>query len=762
MDKQSVDLFYGSLLHDIGKIVQRATQEKKRHTEIGAQFMKDYLSSKNILDQIKFHHYKELSNANIEDQSQAYIAYIADNIASGLDRREHNDEVKRKWNSQMNLEDIFSKFGSKPTKRFIQPRILDLDVNNIFPSENYQEFTSGEYAGILQKIKEAFTRIEFTENYMQSTLNLLEATASFIPSSTNMQEAVDISLYDHLKMTAGFSQAIFQYLTDQSRLNFKQELFENSRSFYKEKAFLLVSFDISGIQDFIYTITSKGAHKQLRSRSFYLDMISGWIIDDLLENCSLTRANLLYSGGGHAYLFLPNTKEMLNEIEKIESGFNQFFLKNFGTQLYVIFGYTTFCANEIMEGNRPKDYQDIFHRVSNQISQKKLHRYSADEIKSLNQGGKRSGRECAICHNTSQLVEDEGQDKCELCYRLEHFSRNIQEDDFFEINDQDTQYSLPIGPNAFLHQTSRKNIENHHFSGKVYAKNQLYTGLDQATHLWVADYSDLDRNEFSHYAQREWTQQGAGASIGIKRTAVLRCDVDDLGFGFMAGFSEQDGGRYNTFSRTATFSRNMSIFFKCYINQFAEEKHLTIVYAGGDDVFIIGAWDDIIEFSVQLREYFIRWTNGKLTLSTGIGLFADKTPINIMARQTGELEDAAKDSGKDSIACFSDYFTFGYDTFIQEIYYGKLAIIRDFFAQENERGKSFIYKLLSLIRERDETDRITFARLAYYLARLEDTARNKENFRIFKQKMHDWFEDSEQIRQTELALLLYVYEIRKD
>ncbi|KFN92553.1 CRISPR-associated Csm1 family protein [Tetragenococcus muriaticus 3MR10-3] len=459
MDKKSIDLFYGSLLHDIGKIVQRATQEKKRHTEIGARFMKDFLTNEDILDQIKFHHYKELSNAKVGNQSLAYITYIADNIASGLDRREHNDEIKRKWNSQTNLEDIFSKFGPKPTKRFFQPKVLDLEVNNIFPDENTLEFSSGEYTGILQKIKEAFSRMEFTENYMQSMLNLLEATASFIPSSTNMEEVVDISLYDHLKMTAGFSQAIFQYLVDQNRLNFRQELFINNQSFYKEKAFRLVSFDLSGIQDFIYTITSKGAHKQLRSRSFYLDMISEWMIDDLLNQCSLTRANLLYAGGGHAYLFLPNTKEQISKVEKIESDYNQFFLNNFGTQLYVIFASTAFSAGEVMEGNTPEAYQDIFHRVSQKISQKKLQRYSADEIKKLNQGGKSVGRECAICHNTSKLLEDNGQIKCELCYRLEHFSHNIQEDDFFEINNQETQYSLPIGPDAFLHQTSKEKLK---------------------------------------------------------------------------------------------------------------------------------------------------------------------------------------------------------------------------------------------------------------------------------------------------------------
>ena len=53
----------------------------------------------------------------------------------------------------------------------------------------------------------------------------------------------------------------------------------------------------------------------------------------------------------------------------------------------------------------------------------------------------------------------------------------------------------------------------------------------------------------------------------------------------------------------------MSLFFKVYINQFASDKKLSIIYAGGDDVFAIGSWQDIIAFTVELRQNFI---NGQM------------------------------------------------------------------------------------------------------------------------------------------------------
>lgn len=772
MEAKLLDLFYGSVLHDVGKMIQRSTQQRIRHSEIGADFLKKFTSNQAILDQVSYHHYQELTQSNLASDHLAFITYIADNIASGVDRREHNENIQQQWDSKTNLEDIFNKFGEEPTKRFFQPKELDLSTDKLFPTEHKKEFSSSEYGGIVRRLEETLRVTEFTKEYSQSILNLLEATASFIPSSTNLKEVVDISLYDHLKMTTAFATSIYLYLKDHGEENYKQRLFKEAKSFYNEETFLLVSFDLSGIQDFIYTITSKGAHKQLRSRSFYLDMISEHLADTLLDKLSLTRANLIYSGGGHAYFILPNTDEARHQISETETAFNQFFLDHYSTSLYVSFGSTAFSASQVMKGNTNKVYRQIFKDVSQAISEKKITRYSSEIIKELNLGGKKVGRECKVCHTVDNLLTEE--DKCHLCYQLERFSPNIQKEDYFVVNNV-KKHGLPVGPEAYLHTTTEKQIKNKSVEGHIYAKNKFNTGENQATHLWVADYNALTKNHFSEFTDRNVISENneeESQAIGIKRLAVLRCDVDDLGYAFMAGYSHQDHGIYNTFTRTAAFSRSMSMFFKLYINAFSDALNLTIVYAGGDDVFLLGAWDDVIDFAVEFRENFKNWTNNKLTLSTGIGIFHDKTPINIMARLTGELEEAAKNNGKDSISLFSEEYTFKYDTFIHDVYYDKLSTIRDFFNQQDERGKAFVYKLLELIRDRDEKDRIAFARLAYYLSRLEDTLINKnhredkakqeEIFKKFKENFITWFNDKDQINQAELALTLYVYETRKD
>jgi CRISPR-associated protein Csm1 len=590
---------------------------------------------------------------------------------------------------------------------------------------------------------------------------MLEGTLSFVPSSTNTKEIADISLYDHMKLTAAIANAIYEYAKEKEITDYKEKFFEKAEEFYEEEAFLLYSFDLSGIQDFIYTIVSSGAQQQLRSRSFYLEMIAEVAVDNLLRENSLTRANLLYSGGGHAYIILPNTEFARTAIEKVGQEMNEWLMETFGAKLYFAFGYTHFCANKVMQGNDPKEYSKIFRKVSKQISEKKLHRYDAETIEKLNRGGKKEGRECRVCRSIDNLpeVDEEETSICQMCKNLEKFSKDIQKEKYFELNEQ---FGLEVGKNQFLKVVSEKAIKAGEVKGKIYVKNQFATGESIGTHIWVADYAS--EKDIGEYAKME-TVIRENEKLGIRRLAVLRCDVDNLGLGFMIGFSKQNGGKFQTLSRTATFSRVMSQFFKLYMNQFAKDYEVTIVYSGGDDVFAIGQWKSVIDFAIKLDDELKTFSNHKLSLSSGIGIFGGKTPVNILAHQTGELEESAKGvDNKNGIALFSSKFTYSYELFVEKIYNEKLPFIRNFFNNQNEKGKAFIYKLLSLIRERNEKERITFARLAYFLARLEDSMKkdDKKLFKEFKEQFKTWFDDKENAEQLECAIMLYIYETRKD
>ena len=758
MKKEKIDLFYGALLHDIGKVIQRATGERKKHALVGADWFDEIADNQVISDQIRYHMANYQSD-KLGNDHLAYITYIADNIASGVDRRQSNEESDEDasakiWDTYTNQADIFNVFGAQTDKRYFKPTVLNLKSEPNFASETYEPFSKGDYAAIVTRIKNELAEFEFNQAQIDSLLNLFEATLSFVPSSTNTKEIADISLAEHSRLTADFALAIYDYLEDKGRHNYKEDLFTKASAFYEEEAFLLASFDLSGIQDFIYNIATSGAAKQLKARSLYLDFMSEYIADSLLDKLGLNRANLLYVGGGHAYFVLANTEKTVETLVQFEKDFNQFLLANFQTRLYVAFGWGSFAAKDIMsELNSPESYRQVYQKSSRMISEKKISRYDYQTLMLLNRGGKSSERECEICHSVENLVSYHEQKVCNICRGLYQFSKEITHDHFIITENE----GLPIGPNACLKGLAFEELSHQDFS-RVYVKNDYKAGTVKATHVFVGDYQC---DEIYNYAALSKNENG----LGIKRLAVVRLDVDDLGAAFMAGFSQQGNGQYSTLSRSATFSRSMSLFFKVYINQFASDKKLTIIYAGGDDVFAIGSWQDIIAFTVELRQNFIKWTNGKLTLSAGIGLFADKTPISLMAHQTGELEEAAKGNEKDSISLFSSDYTFKFDQFITNVYDDKLEQIRYFFNHQDERGKNFIYKLIELLRNYESEEKMNVARLAYYLTRLEELTDKEERdkFKQFKKLFFKWYTNNESDRkEAELALLLYVYEIRKD
>lgn len=760
MKKEKIDLFYGALLHDIGKVIQRATGERKKHALVGADWFDEIADNQVISDQIRYHMANYQSD-KLGNDHLAYITYIADNIASGVDRRQSNEESDEDasakiWDTYTNQADIFNVFGSQTDKRYFKPTVLNLKSEPNFASANYEPFSKGDYAAIATRIKNELAEFEFNQAQIDSLLNLFEATLSFVPSSTNTKEIADISLAEHSRLTAAFALAIYDYLEDKGRHNYKEDLFTKASAFYEEEAFLLASFDLSGIQDFIYNIATSGAAKQLKARSLYLDFMSEYIADSLLDKLGLNRANLLYVGGGHAYFVLANTEKTVETLVQFEKDFNQFLLANFQTRLYVAFGWGSFAAKAIMsELNSPESYRQVYQKSSRMISEKKISRYDYQTLMLLNRGGKSSERECEICHSVEDLVDSEKkkQKVCVICQGLYCFSKEIAHNHFIITKNK----GLPIGPNACLKGIAFEKLSQEDFS-RVYVKNDYEAGTVKASRVFVGYYQHTTIDKYADLSKNE-------NKLGVKRLAVVRLDVDDLGAAFMAGFSQQGNGQYSTLSRSATFSRSMSLFFKVYINQFASDKKLSIIYAGGDDVFAIGSWQDIIEFTVELRQNFIKWTNGKLTLSAGIGLFADKTPISLMAHQTGELEEAAKGNEKDSISLFSSDYTFKFDQFITNVYDDKLEQIRYFFNHQDERGKNFIYKLIELLRNYDSEEKMNVARLAYYLTRLEELTDKDERdkFKQFKKLFFKWYTNSESDRkEAELALLLYVYEIRKD
>lgn len=88
-------------------------------------------------------------------------------------------------------------------------------------------------------------------------------------------------------------------------------------------------------------------------------------MDELLDGCGLTRTNIIYSGGGHCYLLLPNTAAVQQTLADWNRAFNGWLNEQFGVQLFLANGWTPCSANDLC--NVPAEaspYKALFRRVN--------------------------------------------------------------------------------------------------------------------------------------------------------------------------------------------------------------------------------------------------------------------------------------------------------------------------------------------------------------------------------------------------------------
>ena len=775
MTERQIKLLIGCLLHDVGKIVYRSGSDSRNHSQSGYDFLSGEagITDSGILNCVKYHHLKMLENANIADDDLCYLSYFADNVAAMIDRREAETEPdgNEVFDKDTPLETVFNILNENRDRKHYSRYCLDLNDNKgsiNYPTAENTVLDTAFYLDIKQKLINHIKGLEFKESDISSLLSLLEANLSYVPSSTNKKELVDIPLYDHLKLTAGFASCLEIWLRENNISDYRKIFISEAKQTYDEKLFILYSMDISGIQSFIYTITSEGALKELRARSVYLEIMMEHLIDELLSRLSLSRTNLLYAGGGHCYMILPNTENTRAVIEEYRQSVNKWFMDTFDISLFLGIGYAE-CSANALRNEKPGSYAEIFKTISRMISEKKLHRYSAEQLRELNTRKHHGDRECKVCRRTGNL---NGENRCPVCAALEKFAKDVMNYRYFVITDQKiSDVALPLPFDRYLTsktEYSARSLMDSESYIRTYTKNNFHMGKSVAQNLWIGDY--CYQNEFKELS---------ASSTGIKRIAVLRADVDNLGNTFVNGFKRKNDDRYATLTRSAVLSRQLSLFFKGYINKLLnnpEKRYLTdgenqplavtIVYSGGDDVFLVGAWDSVVDAFINLRSALKKFTQNTLTISGGIGIYSDSYPINVMAQEVAELEDCSKArEGKNSVTIFDSPYSYCWDDFVNIVLGEKLDLIKRFMNEMQNRGNSFLYNVLDLLRNSDE--KINVARLIYLLSRLEPEQKNstlaqQKIYKEFSEKIYNWSRDGEQRKYLICALMIYVYLTRNE
>lgn len=514
---------------------------------------------------------------------------------------------------------------------------------------------------------------------------LLERYTANVPSATNLRHP-DISLFDHLRSTAAIAQALWVH--SEAAGHHPVELNVEADT---EARWLLVCGDFSGIQSFIFNLTNKGAAKGLRGRSFFVSQYCRLCADYLLRELGLHRAALLYNSGGKFYLLMPaNLKKTLYEARK---AVNTALLDRFDGAVFFGLGLAPVTAAMFAEGHM----HDAWKTAAEELERDRTTRFQdlMDEDFFAPQTKVNPALSCKACG--SRKMEKE-QSKCETCLSLQKLGASLKNADailtIWDENHLDRvqeRLGLEINRDGYTELGAtffllpKKKLQK--ADGMVLQDANctlLNRNADQpfqeiplpgcaisALHIgrWEAErqvHPDGDPWDFQDYANHSG---GGENQPGLPRLGVLRMDVDNLGLVFIQGlqFPEREGdGRDDrgwgevvrengkirrrtmaSISRMATLSRQLNHFFSAYVPRLLEEPEFDrcqVIYAGGDDLFVIGSWDQLPGLASRIRDDFKAFCcqNPAFSISGGIILQRGKYPIYKGAERAGKAEATAK------------------------------------------------------------------------------------------------------------------------
>jgi CRISPR-associated protein Csm1 len=186
--------------------------------------------------------------------------------------------------------------------------------------------------------------------------------------------------------------------------------------------------------------------------------------------------------------------------------------------------------------------------------------------------------------------------------------------------------------------------------------------------------------------------------MGIRALAVLKGDIDNLGDLFQNGLEQP------TFAKMAALSRQVNNFFAVYLPYLCQNKYPNtyIVFAGGDDFFLLGSWKQLMRLAAELRSEFSRYVaeNPDIHFSAGLSITKPKIPIHQLAVMGEEALEHAKaykkdDQLKNAVTCFGQTVSWTDFEHLFVIEHNATEHL-EYLREQHQLSTAYIYGLLRL------------------------------------------------------------------
>lgn len=654
-EKEYNSVVLAALLHDIGKLLHRSKPGYDgKHAMASADFLiddnvKDKLKNNNLYDLnlvewlVRFHHSPEeevdgkkkkkvwpkekildaySNNRHTEQEIDNttlwnYMKIVRD--ADGYSCAERDYEDQKRTDVEKRTAPLDSIFGSISIVQEEESGVYRYPLNTINPLSNFPKYFShldnlGAYIGEFKNAFPDMTAYSKFNRVLSAVLSFLEKYTWCVPSDTRYSRA-DISLFDHLRSSAAISACLY-----------KRHCYELDNAKFKTRSneFTLIAGDFSGIQNYIFDVTSKGsggASKRLRARSFFIQIFCEATIHKILHALELPLVCNLFSAGGKFILLAPSGKDVEEKLRRTKAEIQREIHRRHFNQFSFLMAYRD------IENFRPDmDVGDFCH-----LADEMFHLLETEKIRSANsvlkldaEHGKwnetafrlpadifekyvRFG-DCKICGKGAGEISEQAAPEeiistisvCRVCHMNRQIGEILPKKRFVAFG-KGKAVSETGNKIILFHETENSDAYYVHLSNKAPSSDDYYliwnvgrNGTEATVNgmhvmnKFFANHvlTDTDGTvmSFEQLAQgSRWTKEGDSGEYGIDLLGVLKVDADNMGLVFSKGFDEVTPARkgkekinnkiskfeardLRSVSRFLTLSRMIDLFFSGWVN----------------------------------------------------------------------------------------------------------------------------------------------------------------------------------------------------
>lgn len=614
-----------ALLHDIGKFYQRTgitldNEYYKSYAKNGRSHWHACYTAKFFDENIKisFDNIYELKNESASHHiTSSSITQIADRMASGHDRKDaiQEDFFEGIENQDSNykakrLLSIFNEVqinGKENKRKYLQLSTLnDLKFKDYIEKDFAKEEGEKEYLKFYKKFEEEIKEIYNSDIRSYIDLHnllypLIKKYTVTIPANTK-SEFPTVSLFEHLKLTAAIAGCLE-----------KENL--------EDEPFIIFDFDVSGIQSFIYRIVEGGdskdkVAKSLRSRSLYLSLIVDFISYYIIDKFKVSYESVLYSTSGRGRLLLPNINGFDELINNICLEIEKTFFELHHEILSVVFSYCK-VDGKTLDSSNLSDYTNYENKIFvNKKTQKFKSVLSNKDFSFISPPKKKL---CYMCN-----IEESDGDLCPFCKKMIELNDNVlaQTDSFiieydFVNKETTSDFEFRVGKLGIIKIHNQKMVEQ-------LSENSYYLSINSDKLGETKTYAMSLNKTISFTDITKF-------NTGDNKLAVIKMDVDNLGYIFLKGLSGESANNKsdkNTLSKLLNLSRSLDLFFTSQLPKICKE-YTYINYAGGDDLVLIVPASKSLNLIEEINNEFKLWTgnNKSFNISAGIDIFDVSSPV---------------------------------------------------------------------------------------------------------------------------------------